>query len=102
MPEIKIDVSHFATLAYELRRIRKSPPKTVGDAMHRYATAIDRAARSEVDPALVILVGELIWIALRPEEEPAPEAIGAQLDELWKMLPGEPPGPAPAATEGSV
>lgn len=71
-------------VAEELRRVRQNPPKTIGAALPAYATAIRNARRKGVEPALLLVLGEILWTSIRPEEEPTPDAIGIELEALWK------------------
>lgn len=70
-------------IARELRSIRQSPPGTVGEALPRYAAALRNARRAGVDAPTVLLIGELLWCAIRPEEDPTPDAIGVELNAIW-------------------
>jgi hypothetical protein len=79
-----LDLHQTLTIARELRGVRENPPATVGEAMRRYAKVLRKARERGVDTPGLLLIGELIWIAVRPEEEPAPDAIGAALEEFWK------------------
>jgi len=78
--------SDLHILASELRRVRLSSPPTIGAAMHAYAKALRNARDKGADPAVLLAVGELVWMAIRPEAEPAPEKIAEALDEFWRKF----------------
>jgi hypothetical protein len=77
-------MSDMRILAEELRRVRTTPPATVGDAMGAYAIALANARARRVNAPLLLLAGEILWLAIRPEDEPVPEKIAATLDGYWK------------------
>lgn len=76
-------------IAAELRRVRENPPGTIGDALPAFASALHRARAAGATAEAVLLVGELLWVAIRPERDPAPDAIGDVLDRLWRRIDDE-------------
>lgn len=86
-------------VAQELSEVRLNPPKTIGDALPAYAEALERARKRGAEPAVLLLVGELLWSTIRPEAEPAPDEIGAWLEKTWERygFPAEPDGKRPGS-----
>lgn len=79
-----MDAFEIGVLADELRRVRKNPPKTIGEASKAYADALERAKVRGVDQVARLLFGEMLWLVLRPmEEKDVVDEIGAALDEVW-------------------
>lgn len=70
-------------IAEELHAVRANAPTTIGEALPAYASALDRARRRGAEPAALLVIGELLWMSLRPEKEPVPDEIGGWLDRLW-------------------
>ena len=71
-------------IAKQLRAVRENPPDTIGEAIRSYREALTKARRAGVPDEWVMLVGELLWMSLRPEKEPAPDEIGSILDAAWR------------------
>jgi hypothetical protein len=76
-------------IAQELRRLRRDPPSTIGDALPVFAKALHNARAAGASPEAVLLIGEILWVTIRPEREPAPDSIGDALDRLWGRLDDE-------------